>query len=193
VPVTATYSGDGAENNFATSMSPTVTVNVVPAATPPVRPAVSQLRFSPHTFNAAGRKVHGQCVKATQKNRRAAPCERALKLTTAYQLSVAGKVSFKLVRSRAGRKVHGHCVKATPANQQHAPCTLLSSIGKTVIRSGVTGANTFTFTGTLAPGTYRLTVIPAGGTGRTAHFRVTASRARPAPARRVRNIPRRDS
>jgi hypothetical protein len=53
---------------------------------------------------------------------------------------------------------------------------LLSSIRKTVIRSGVTGSNTFIFTGTLVRGTYRLTVTPAGGTARTARtarFRVT--------------------
>ncbi len=167
-PVTATYSGDGTRNNYVGSASAPQTVVV----SPPPPPALSKLRVSPSTFKAAGHKVHGRCVTATSKNKRAKSCLLATKLKATYTLSAAAKVSFKLALKTTGRKVRGRCVKATRKNKHAAKCTLLVGVRKTITRPAATGSNTFSFTGTLAAGTYQLTGTPAGGSARTVSFRV---------------------
>jgi hypothetical protein len=165
-PVTATYSGDGATNDFAASASTPGTLVVAP-------PTLSKLSVSPHAFKAAGRKVRGQCVKATGRSKHAKPCQLSIKLKATYALNTAVKVSFKLALSTTGRKVHGRCVRATRKNKRQPKCALPVGVGKPIARSGVNGSNTFTFTGRLAAGTYQLTATPAGGTPRTVTFRVT--------------------
>ena len=173
-PVTATYSGDGAMNDYAGSASTAQTVTVAaPVVVSPARAALSKLSLSPHAFKAAGRKVHGRCVKATKKNKQAKPCQLSTKLKATYTLNAAVKVSFKLAVRTTGRKVNGRCAKATRKNRQDSKCTLLVGVTKSITRSGAIGSNTFSFAGKLAAGTYQLTATPAGGTPKTATFRVT--------------------
>jgi len=158
--------GPTSQTSLAT---PTV---VVPPPTVP-KPAVSKLSVSPHRFSAAGRKVHGKCVKLSKKNKGDKACQLSIRLKATYTLNAAVKVSFKLALQTTGRKVSGKCVKATRKNKHHSKCTLPVSVHKTITRSGVVGSNTFSFTGKLAAGTYKLTVTPAGGTSQTVTFRVT--------------------
>ncbi len=169
--VTATYSGDGAMNNYVTSASTTHSVAVAAPVVP--APVLSKLSVSPRTFDAAGRRVHGRCVKATTKNKHGKSCRLSIKVKATYTLSAAVNVSVALTRKTTGRKVGGRCVAATRRNTQQAKCTLLVSAQKPFTRPGVIGANTFSLTGKLAAGTYRLTATPAGGTAQTASFRVT--------------------
>ena len=184
--VTATYSGDGAMNNYAVSASTTHTVVVAPPVvaapvvtpplvTPPVvaPPALSKLSVSPHTFKATGRKVHGRCVKATGKNKQAKPCQLTVKLKATYTLNAAVQVSFKLALKTTGQKVNGRCVEATRKSKQHSKCTLLVGVLEPITSSGAIGSNTFSSTDKLAAGTYQLTATPAGGTPQTATFHVT--------------------
>jgi PKD domain/Lactonase, 7-bladed beta-propeller len=136
-------------------------------------PAVSGLKVSPKKFAAAGRKVHGKCVKQSKKNKSDKACQLSIKLKASYTLNAAVQVSFKLVRKTAGRKVSGRCVKATKKNKHHSKCTLLVSAHKTLLQSGLIGSNKFSFKGTLAAGTYELTATPAGGASKTVTFTVT--------------------
>jgi hypothetical protein len=143
----------------------------VPAPTVP-KPAVSKLSVSSRKFSAAGRKVHGKCVKLSEKNKGDKACQLSVKLKAAYTLNAAVKVSFKLALQTTGRKVSGKCVKTTRNNKHHSKCTLLTTVHKAT-RSGMAGSNKFSFKGKLAAGTYELTVTPAGGTPRTVTFKVT--------------------
>ena len=148
------------------SATASVSYTVLPA------PGVSGLSVSPRKFSAAGRKVHGRCVKLSKKNKDDKACQRSIKLKATYTLNTPVTVSFKLSLQRTGRKVSGRCVKATRKNKHHAKCTLLVSVHKTIPRSGVAGSNKFSFAGKLAAGTYQLSATPAGGTSQTVRFRV---------------------
>jgi hypothetical protein len=75
-----------------------------------------------------------------------------IKVKATYTLNAAATVTFKLVRKKTGRKV------------------------RTITRSGAAGANSFSFTGRLAAGTYKLTATPAGGRSKAVTFKVTGSR-----------------
>jgi hypothetical protein len=136
------------------------------------RPAVSKLSVSPRRFSAAGRKVHGRCVKLSKQNQGDQACQLSIKLKATYTLNTPVTVSFKLSLQRTGRKVSRRCVTATRKNTQHAKCTLLVSVHKAISRSGVAGSNSFSLAGKLAAGTYQLTATPARGTAQTVTFRV---------------------
>ena len=135
--------------------------------------AVSNVSVSPRTFSAAGRKVHGTCVKPSTRNKADKPCQRPVKLTAKYTLNAAATVSFRLALQTSGRKVSGKCVKGSRKNKHDHKCMLLVSVHNTIRRSGVAGSNKFTFTGKLVAGTYELTVTPAGGTAHTVTFKVS--------------------
>ena len=170
------FTGQTASCNANAAATTTRTV-VVPAAVVPAvvvpKVAVSKLSVSPRTFSAAGRNVHGTCVKPSTKNKGDKPCQRSIKLSAKYTLNAAATVSFKLALQTSGRKVSGKCVKASRKNTHDHKCVLLVSAHSTIRRSGVAGSNKFTFTGKLVAGTYELTVTPAGGTAHTVTFKVS--------------------
>ena len=159
------FTGQTAYCNGNAAASTTRTV-VLPA------PAVSRLSVSPRKLSAAGRKVHGRCVKTSKKNKADEPCQLSIKLTATYTLNAPVKVSFKLALESTGRTVSGKCVKATRKNKHHSKCTLLVGVHNTITRSGVAGSNKFSVTGKLGAGTYELTVTPADGTSQTVTFKV---------------------
>jgi YVTN family beta-propeller protein len=174
---TVSCNGNAAATMTQTVVVPAPTVVVPPPTVvvpPPVAPApaVSKLSVSPRRFSAAGRKVHGRCVKLSKKNKGDKACQLSIKLKATYTLNTPVTVSFKLSLRTTGRKVSGSCVKATRKNKHHAKCPRLVSVHKTITRSGVAGSNRFSLTGKLAAGTYQLTATPAGGTSRTVTFRV---------------------
>jgi hypothetical protein len=161
-------------NGTAAATATQTVVAHAPTVAPPVarKPAVSKLSVSPRTFSAAGRKVHGRCVKLTKQNKGDQACQLSIKLRATYTLNTRVRVSFKLSLQTTGRKVNGRCVKAMRKNKQHATCTLLVSVHKAIPRSGVAGSNSFSLAGKLAAGTYQLTATPARGTAQTVTFRV---------------------
>ena len=140
---------------------------------PPQAPAISKLRVSPRKSSAAGRKVHGRCVKLSKKNTADKPCQLSIKLKATYTLNTPAKVSFKLALKKAGRNVSGKCVKATHKNKHHSQCTLLLTVHRNTTRSGVARSNKFSFTGKFAAGTYELIATPAGVMAETVTFKVT--------------------
>jgi hypothetical protein len=146
----------------ASAVGPSVTI-----------PALSTLTVSPPTLNAAGRKVHGKCLKATSKNERDKSCQLPASLTATYTLSASASVTFKLAMVSTGRQIEGTCLKATRLNKAYAKCTLSVSVRAPGRVSGRTGSNTLRFTDRLAAGTYQLTATPAAGASRTAGFRVS--------------------
>jgi PKD repeat protein len=166
------FTGQTASCNGSPAATTIRTVGV-PAPTVVSVPAVSGLRVSPRTFAAAGRKLHGKCIRPSKKNKRDKACQLSIKLNATYTLNAAANVTFKLALQRSGRKVSGKCVKATRKNKHHSKCTLLVSVQKTFTRSGVAGSNKFSFARKLAAGTYELTAAPASGTPQTVTFRVT--------------------
>jgi len=159
------FTGQTAYCNGNAAATTTQTV-LVPA------PTISGLSV-PRKVSAAGRKVHGRCVKPRKKNKAGKACQLSIKLKATYTLNAAVAVSFQLSRKATGRKVSGKCRNPTRKNRHRAKCTLLVSVQKTVTRSGVVGSNSFSFTGKLAAGTYQLTATPAGGTSKTVTFRLT--------------------
>ena len=164
------FTGHTVSCNGTAAATTTQTVVVPPPVAP--KPAVSRLSVSPRRFSAAGRKVHGRCVKLSKENQGDKACQLSIKLKATYTLNTPVTVSFKLSLQTTGRKVSGRCVKATRRNKHHAKCPRLVSVHKTIPRSGVAGSNSFSLTGKLAAGTYQLTATPAGSTSQTVKFRV---------------------
>ena len=152
-----------------TTTGPTTTMK----SPPPHAAEVLKLRVSPRKSSAAGRKVHGECVKRSKKNTADKACQLSIKLKATYTLNAPAKLSFKLALKTTGRDVSGKCLKATHKNKHHSHCTLLRSVRQTTTRSGVAGSNKFVFTGRLTAGTYELIATPAGGMAETVTFKVT--------------------
>ena len=165
------FTGQTAYCNVNAAATTTRTVVVPPLV---FKPAISKLRVSPRKFSAAGRKVHGRCVKMSRATKLDRRCQLPISLKATYTLNVAVKVSFKLSLETTGRAVGGRCVKTTHRNRSHRKCTLPVSAHKTITRAGVAGSNRSSFTVKLAAGTYQLTATPAGGTSGTVTVHVTS-------------------
>ena len=155
--------------NPAGAIAQTTAAHVVGA---PV-PTLTGLSVSPKTASVAGRLVAGHCVKPTIKNRTHKPCTRPIKLRIRYTLNGSATVTFTIKRLAPGRQVTGRCVKPTHKNSSHKRCTRLAS-ARRIDKPGETGANSFTFSGRLVPGTYQLTATLPGGTRQRATFRFTS-------------------
>jgi hypothetical protein len=145
------------------------------ARTPAVLTGLSVL---PHRTSLAGRKVTGRCVKPTKHNRHAKHCRRPIKLRIGYTLNGATTVTFTLKRRASGRRVKGRCVKRTQKNKKHPRCTRVLSVAGAISRTGIAGANQFTWRGkigghTLGPGTYELTAAPLDGLPGKTTFKIT--------------------
>jgi hypothetical protein len=139
--------------------------------------SLSGLNISPHQVSIAGRKVKGQCVKPTKKNRQHKSCRRPIKLKISYSLNIAATVRFTIALNAPGRRVSGHCLKPTKKNRKKPHCTRAVPVPGSITQSGKAGVNRFTFNGTigghsLGPGSYVLTATPSGGKPRTTTFAI---------------------
>ena len=164
-PVAATYSGDGASNNFAASASTPQTV-VVGATPPPAPPA---LTFSKVTVT--------RCMgtgKGARKN-----------VTVGYTLSGPARVTFTLQRAvKSPRATRTTCPRALPpgkyvnvrrsgARAVTPSSALTAQAKKSVLRTTVSvaaGAHTFQLkkllgSTTLKPGRYRVRMQAVGSAG----------------------------
>jgi Lactonase, 7-bladed beta-propeller/WD domain, G-beta repeat len=140
---------------------------------------LSGLNVTPKRFSLAGRKVKGQCVKPTKKNRPRPRCLRPIKLKISYTLNAPATVRFTLKRKTPGRKVNGKCVKQIRKNRKHRACSRLGTVNGQITQTGKSGANSFTFNGkigghNLRPDGYQITATPAGGKPQTVTFNVTS-------------------
>jgi hypothetical protein len=148
---------------------PLVTGSPPETSSPPsgggVGPSLSALRVSPGRVSLAGRVVNGHCVKPTKQNSSHKRCQRPIKLKVSYTLSGLASVTFTIERPAPGRNVGGRCVKPTSKNTGHKRCTRLTGVPGKIPKTGVQGANSFTFAGriggkSLAPGSYQLIATP---------------------------------
>ena len=156
----------------------TVSASIPPVIPPSASARLSGLRVSPSKVSIAGRRFHGQCVKATSKNSAQPHCRLAIGLKVTYELSKAATVSFTVTRQAAGRTVRGRCVTPTKKNTGHKHCTLAITVPGAISRASAEGANSFAFNGTIAgrtlrPGTYQLTAALPGGTPLTVRLQIT--------------------
>ena len=144
-------------------------------------PQATALSVSPTRFELTGRRVKGHCVTESRANRRKRACTRKITLRVTYALTIPARVSFKIKRESVGRLVHGRCLKPTPKNHRPHRCTRLVAVPGTLILTGSAGTNSFVLDGQigahkLAPGSYRLTLMPTAGgrtgTARSAGFQI---------------------
>jgi len=89
----ASYSWSFGDGTSATVVVPAATVVVPPPVAP--KPTVSKLSVSPRRFSAAGRKVHGRCVKLSTKNKGDRACQLSIKLKAAYTAEHAGNAELQ--------------------------------------------------------------------------------------------------
>jgi hypothetical protein len=94
-----------------------------------------------------------------------------------YSLSRGATVTFRVRRLLPGVRSAKRCVARTRKHPRGRRCTRPVPVKGSIKRPSTAGANTFKFMGrigrhALAPGRYRLTATPAGGTGVSVNFRI---------------------
>ena len=141
----------------------------VPPVPPPVPPGeIQSLTVGPRLFRTVNA---GGAVLSARKKARA-----PIGTSVTYTLSAAATVTFAVERKVSGRKVGKRCVTKTRANATKKKCPLFKPVKGGFSHSGVSGQNSFKFSGraggaALRPGAYRL-VGSAGGEVRRARFRI---------------------
>ncbi len=120
----------------------------------PSPPRLSAARLAPGSFRTSGRRAGA---------------------TLRFTLDRAARVAAKVELRQPGVRVRGRCV-APGRNARGASCVRWRAAGSLSL-PGRSGANSVRFSGTvggraLAPGRYRLTLTPAGGTATTVTFTV---------------------
>ena len=171
----ASYGGDEGNQPSNTGCGAGMKSTVVSA------PTLSALAVSPRTFALIGRRVGRQCLVVTRANHHHHSCTRPLRLRVSYTIDAPATVTITIQEVLRGRLVNGRCRAPGRRNRHHRACTRLLRLRGTLVSTGVSGPNSFAFTGkisgrTLGPSTYRLTAttIAAGLTGvrQSATFRV---------------------
>jgi hypothetical protein len=141
------------------------------APPPPALPAtgtLTALALSPPKFKP--RKGGGAIVSAAR-----AP-KAKVGTTVRYSISAAATVEFTVLRVLKGRLVGGKCRRQTHGNRRKKRCARLKSMKGGFAHQGVTGQNSFEFSGriggrALGPGRYRL-VGRSGASIKRAAFRI---------------------
>lgn len=166
----------------AQSASASLTLTVSSSAPP--APRISGLRASPRRRSAAGRRVGRRCEPVTRRNRDHRHCLRTVRFSLRAHLDMAATVRLTATRLLAGRLVrHGlvlRCVAPRPRNRHHSRCTRTRRVrGHDTLHLGA-GTQSFRFVTALdgrrlAPGTYRLRLVPSAGRriGRAARTTIT--------------------
>jgi hypothetical protein len=135
-----------------------------PGQPQPQPPRLLSLRLTPGTFSAAGRLVHGHCVRPMATNRANRRCTRAVTLKVSLVLPAAATVAFTVQRAMTGHLGHHRCITNRRGNAHGHRCTRFVTLSGSVSRHGHTGANTFVYRHrALTPGSYRLLATPSIG------------------------------
>ncbi len=142
------WSGDFAKLivNAANSLYPQPAPPANPTPTPTTadttKPTITGLSFKPNAF------------------RPAAPRSKSGGTKISFRLSEPATVRLTIERRAQGRKSGRKCLAPRPTNRTARPCVRWHKLRGQIDRAGVTGSNTFRFTGRLAgrklaPGSYR--------------------------------------
>jgi hypothetical protein len=120
-------------------------------------PLITGLAIAPAKFRAAGT---GPSAAAAAK----------VGGTTAFTLSEPATVSFRVERRALGRRVGKRCVKPTRRLRKRKRCARYVAVRGGFDRFGVTGPNSFKFSGRVANrklrvGRYRMVAVAADGAG----------------------------
>lgn len=157
----------------AQSASVTFGIRVSTAPPPPLR--LTRVKLSPRHASATGRRVGTRCEAQTHANRHHERCRRSVLLSLRAHLGQTGKLRVTATRLLAGRRVrHGdafRCEAPSRRDSRDQRCTRTARIrGADSVRLRA-GTHTVHFAAAfrghpLAPGTYRLRIVPRAG-GRT--------------------------
>jgi len=164
------------------SASATLSITVTNAAPP--APRITRLRVSPRRVSAAGRRVGRRCKAITRRDRHRPHCLRTVRFTLRARLTVAATVRLTATRLLPGRRVrHGlvlRCVAPRRRNRHAGRCTRERPVRGHATLHLRAGADRVRFVAALgghrlAPGTYRLRLLPRAGrrTGRAATVTIT--------------------
>jgi hypothetical protein len=162
---------DGGPPAQTASASLAITVST----TGPPAPRLSGSRVSPRRASAAGRRVGHRCEAVTHRNRDRRHCLRTVRLTVRSHLTADATVTLTATRERPGREVrHGlvlRCQAPTHRNRHDRRCIRTAHVRGHVTLQLTAGTNTVHVLAklgghALAPGTYRLRLVPSAG-GRT--------------------------
>jgi Putative Ig domain len=143
----------------------------VSTAAPPA-PRLSGLRVSPRRVSAAGRRVGRRCEAVTDLNRHRRHCLRAARLTVRSHLSTDATVTLTATRERPGREVRRglvlHCQAPTHRNRHDRRCIRAARVRGHATLHLTAGTHTVHVLArldghALAPGTYRLRLVPSAG------------------------------
>jgi hypothetical protein len=167
------------------SASASLSINVTNAAPP--APRITGLHVSPRRASAAGRRVGRRCEAVTPRDRHHLRCLRAARLTLHARLTMAATVRLTATRLLAGRRVrHGlvlRCVAPRRRNRHDGRCTRQRPVRGHETFHLRAGAHRLRWRAALgghalAPGTYRLRLVPRAGrrTGRAASVTITITR-----------------
>jgi hypothetical protein len=159
VTVTAT---DSAGNASSQSGS----VNVAPALAPVIAPVLSAVSLTHRTFRV-GKRATAIIAKRRKKK---VPTGTTIRFT----LDRAASVAIRADRSLSGRRSGKRCVKPTKRLRRAKHCTRFVKAGASLTRNAKVGRNNVGFSGrigkrAIAPGSYRLTLVPSvpGATGKS--------------------------
>ena len=167
---TTSCNGSGKARVMHTITVPAATVTI------PLLPAVGTERISPSAFPAY---LAGPSALAAKRRKRT----YGAKVT--YTLNVAASVRFTVQLRSIGRKVthakKATCERPTKHNRKQHRCIRYITVKGSFTRAGLTGSNTFRFSGRLngkrlTRGEYRLIASPtinaATGRAASANFRI---------------------
>jgi hypothetical protein len=152
-------------NGIVASRTLTLSIAPTPASAPAPSnaPRLSALHISPRKRSLAGKVVRGRCQRLTRPDLHARRCRLPLNLRIRFTLSATGMVTVGFARVSVGRRVNHRCVFPERPNHKHPRCTRLIPLPRPIARTAGQGTNTVTITRTnLTPGTYQLTITPAG-------------------------------
>ncbi|HYI81024.1 MAG TPA: hypothetical protein VEW67_09215 [Thermoleophilaceae bacterium] len=154
------WSGDFARLivNAANSLYPQPAPPAEPTPTPTpttadtTKPTITGLSFKPKAF------------------RTAAPRSKSGGTKISFRLSEPATVRLTIQRRAQGRKSGRKCVAPRPTNRTASPCVRWLKVPGQIERAGVTGSNSFRFTGRLAgrklaPGSYRAVSVATDAAG----------------------------
>jgi hypothetical protein len=137
-------------------VAPTTVTTTVAVPGPVAAPALTSLAVAPRRFAAA---------------RSGASIAAARHATVRYRLSGFATVRFAVEQLSKGRISKDRCARPTASNRRGKSCTITKALKARFTYGGVSGRNSFSFTGrlnakALKPGDYNLVATPLAADGK---------------------------
>jgi hypothetical protein len=137
-----------------------------PAPPPPTTTSETTTPPPAPLISLSGLTIAPRSFPASPSGPSALAARRSFGAKVGFTLSATASVRFTVVRLKPGRRAaSGRCVAATPANRRAHTCTRTLTQQGGFNRAGLTGSNSFRFSGRmrgkrLTPGRYRLIATP---------------------------------